>query len=132
MRAAMPDENTPASRRMNGFMPETQELIEAMDKSGAGEFIPRSSSRARKTGATSEDFADIFKFVELKLKEAGRDISAGRFNATPIDGRDKKACEYCEFSSICRIEDEKPQRVESRSGAEVIIEIKRQVSENGV
>lgn len=132
MKAAMPDENTPASRRMNGFMPETQELIEAMDKSGVGEFIPLSSSRAKKTGATNEDFTDIFKFVELKLREAGRDISAGRFNATPIDGRDKKACEYCEFSSICRIEDEKPQRVESRSGAEVINEIKRQVSENGI
>ena len=130
MKASMPDEDKPAGRRMNGFMPETQELITAMDKSGCGEYIPQSSPKSRKTGATQEDFRDIFEFVELKLKQAGRDIAAGRFCANPVDGLDKDACEYCEFSSICRIENEKPKKAESRKASEVISEIKRQVKQD--
>ena len=128
----MPEENKPGARRMNGFMPESDELIFAMDKSESGEYIPLSSPRTKRLGTTKEDFYDVFDFVELKLKQAGRDISSGRFSAAPVDGRDKKACEYCEFKSICRIEDEKPARAEKLSDAEVISEIKRQVSENGV
>ena len=132
MRAAMPDENSASARRMNGFMPEDDELISAMDKSNAGEYIPLSSPKARKRGTTKEDFYDIFKFVELKLKQAGRDIAAGRFLAAPVDGRDKGACEYCEFASICRIEDEKIEKAEKLSGSEIMEEIRRQVSENGI
>ena len=132
MHAAMPDEDTAKARRMNGFMPEDDELIFAMDKSNAGEYIPLSSPKARKRGTTEEDFYDIFDFVQLKLKQTGRDIAAGRFLAEPVDGRDKGACEYCEFASICRIEDEKIKRVEKLSDPEVIDEIKRQVSENGI
>ena len=132
MKASIPEEDKPAARRMNGFMPEIPELITAMDKSENGEYIPQSSPRTRKTEATIEDFKDIFKFTEMKLKQAGRDIAAGRFIAHPVDGRDKKACEYCEFASICRIEDEKPQRAENFTAKETISEIKRQVSENGV
>ena len=132
MPAALPDENTPAGRRMNGFMPEDAELISAMDKSGCGEYIPLAAPKTRRQGTTKEDFYDIFDFIELKLKQAGRDISAGRFPALPVDGRDKKACEYCEFASVCRIEAEKPDRVGNLSGPEVMDEIKRQVSENGV
>ena len=132
MRASMPDEDKPSARRMNGFMPESDELIFAMDKSESGEYIPLSSPRTKRLGTTKEDFYDVFDFVELKLKQAGRDISSGRFSAAPVDGHDKKACEYCEFKSICRIEDEKPARAEKLSDAEVISEIKRQVSENGV
>lgn len=132
MHAAIPENNTPAGRRMNGFMPEIPELITAMDKSESGEFIPQSSSRNLKTNATVGDFEDIFKFIELKLKQAGRNISSGRFAASPVDGRDKKACEYCEFASVCRIEDEKPERAKSLKSSEVLSEIKRQVSEIGV
>ena len=131
MHAALPYENTAKARRMSGFMPEEEKLITAMDKSGKGEFIPQTASRATKTGATVEDFGDIFKFIELKLKQAGRDISSGRFVAAPVDGREKKACEYCEFASVCRIEDETRERAGKFSGPEVISEIKRQVSENG-
>lgn len=132
MHAALPKENSPAEHRMSGFMPEDKALINAMDKSGKGEYIPLSSPKAKKQGTTVDDFYDIFKFIELKLKQAGRDIAAGRFNAMPIDGRDKKACEYCEFASICRIEKERIDRVPGYNASEVMDEIRRQVSENEV
>lgn len=132
MRAALPEDGTVKSRSMNGFMPETEELINAMDKSGTGEFINQSNPRSRLMGVTDDDFTNIFDFLELKLKQAGLNIANGRFSANPIDGRDKKACEYCEFASICRIEKEKPPRVDSFKKDEVMEEVKRQVSINGI
>ena len=128
MRAALPESNTAQGRRMNGFMPEETELITAMDKSGNGEFIPFSSPRAKKSGTTLDDFYDIFKFVEYKLKQTGNAISNGCFSAAPVDGRNSKACEYCDFASICRIENEEHKRAENYSKDYIIDEIKRQVS----
>ena len=132
MRAALPEDGTVKSRSMNGFMPETPELIRAMDKSGTGEYINQSNPKARLQGVTDEDFSDIFDFLEYKLKQTGLYIANGRFSANPVDGRDKKACEYCEFASICRIEKEKPPRAADYKKDEAIAEIKRQVRENGV
>ncbi len=132
MNAALPEEESPKARRMNGFMPEIPELIEAMDKSGCGEYIPQSSPKARLQGVTADDFDKIFEFLEFKLKQAGNSIANGVFSANPVDGRDKPACKYCEFASICRIEKEKPPRVQSFKKEQVMEEMKRQVSSNGV
>ncbi len=131
MRAALPDDSKATSRSMNGFMPEVPELINAMDKSASGEYIKQSSPKARLQGVTEDDFDEIFSFLEMKLKQTGLKIANGKFSANPIDGRDKAACEYCEFASICRIEKEKPPKAENFKKDEIITEIKRQVEENG-
>ena len=132
MHAALPDDNTPKSRRMNGFMPQDSELINAMDKSGNGEFIPQSSGKTRAPTVSHEEMNEIFSFLEFKIKQAGKNIANGKFSAVPVDGREKKACEYCEFSSICRIEKEKPYKVPNLKPDEVMDEIRKQVSDNEV
>ncbi len=132
MNAALPEEDTPKARRMNGFMPEDEDLIFAMDKSGNGEYIPQSSPKARLQGVTNEDFTEIFDFLEFKLKQTGSAIANGVFSANPVDGRESAACKYCDFASICRIEKEKPPRVENMKKEQVMEEMRRQVSENGV
>ena len=132
MRAAMPQENTAKARCMNGFMPKIPELVEAMDKSASGEFIRQSKPGAKTDDVGEEEFEQIFDYIELKLKQTGKNIAGGKFSALPVDGRDKKACEYCEFASICRIEKEKPAKVPAMKADEVMENIKRQVSENGV
>lgn len=134
MHAALADENTPKSRRMSGFMPEDEMLIQAMDKSGQGEYIPLGAPRTPRQGTTKEDFSKIFDFIDLKLKQAGRQIAGGCFDADPIDGRESgsNGCKYCDFASICRIEDEKHKRAPNFKRDEVMAEIERQVAENGV
>ena len=132
MRAALPQENTPKAKCMNGFMPKVPELITAMDKSGSGEFIKQSKPGAKTDDVTEEEFEQIFDYIELKLKQTGKNIADGKFGALPVDGRDKRACEYCEFASICRIEKEKPPKAPSIRANEVMETIKRQVSENEV
>lgn len=132
MRAALPQENTAKARCMNGFMPKNPELVTAMDKSASGEFIKQSKPGSKTEDVTEEEFEQIFDYIELKLKQTGKNIADGKFSALPVDGRDKKACEYCEFASICRIEKEKPKKVSAMEVDEVMENIRKQVSESGI
>ena len=114
--------------KMNGFMPETGELITAMDKEAKGEFIGQKLSKIDENSPSDEDFTAIFEFVEKKLKETAKSIAAGEFGANPVKTTRNGACDYCEYSAICRIENEQPPAVEKITPAEALEEIKRQVN----
>ncbi len=132
MQASLPSGKSAKDRRMDGFMPEDDELVRAMDKSGTGEYIEQSDSNYKPQDISEESFGKIFDFIELKLKETGKNIADGHFSAVPVDGIGGNACEYCLYSSICRIENEKRRCVSKMNTGEVIEEIERQVSNNGV
>ena len=117
---------------MNGFMPETEELITAMDKSGGGEFIGQKVSKINEDSPTAEDFREIFRYLEQTLSRTARDIANGRFGARPVASSKKTACDYCDFKAICRIENEKPPAFEKLSKTEAMELIRKQVSENEV
>ena len=104
-----------------------------MDKENKGEFIPKFSEKSPSDSfVKAEDFDKIFAFIESKLKSSGKAIYNGNIAADPVDGLDSPACKYCEYQSICRIENEKHQTVPKLTNQEVLDEIERQVSENGI
>lgn len=133
MQASLPYGNEAKDRRMDGFMPEDDNLIFAMDKSGEGEYIEQSNKKKYKPqNVTEESFDKIFDFIELKLKQTGKNIADGHFSAAPVDGISGDVCKYCLYSSVCRIEEEKHQCVQQMNAEEVLEEIERQVSEDGI
>lgn len=124
---------TKSARRMNGLLAANEELVKAMDKENTGEFVPKFSQKALSDSyINAEDFNKIFDFIETRLKASGRAIYSGDIAAEPIDGLDSGACKYCEYQSICRIENERRQSVPKLTNDEVLKEIERQVSENGI
>ena len=126
-------DNTPSKRRMNGLLSADMQLVTAMDKENKGEFIPKFSEKSPSDSfVKAEDFDKIFAFIESKLKSSGKAIYNGNIAADPVDGLDSPACKYCEYQSICRIENEKHQTVPKLTNQEVLDEIERQVSENGI
>ena len=117
--------------RMNGLMSDDPEVLQALEEESAGEFIP--SKRSRNSFISSDDFDELFKFIEGKIRNSGKLIKSGDISAVPIDGSNgaKTACEYCEFYAICKARDEKHLRVEKLSNEECMEQIRKENSQSG-
>ncbi len=103
---------------MNGLINMDSDLSYAMDKSGTGEFVPKlrlnndgSISKLNKSYISGERFGEIFDYIEKLMKKTGEAILDGDIAVSPMDGRESKACAYCDFASVCRAEDIKSERV---------------------
>ncbi|MBP3706448.1 MAG: PD-(D/E)XK nuclease family protein [Clostridia bacterium] len=126
MKAKHQKHSKPADRRMNGILPSKKELATAMEKGNKGEFIPKFNEKnPSESYIEEEDFEKIFNFVNGKIKSTAKNIFSGCIDAEPIDGLDGKACEYCDFATVCRVEDRNRIRVPSLKKEEVISEIER-------
>lgn len=117
--------------RMNGLMSDDPEVLQALEEESAGEFIP--SKRSRNSFISSDDFDELFKFIEGKIRNSGKLIKSGDISAVPIDGSNgaKTACEYCEFYAICKARDEKHLRAEKLSNEECMEQIRKENSQSG-
>ncbi|MBR3968000.1 MAG: PD-(D/E)XK nuclease family protein [Clostridia bacterium] len=122
-----------AARRMNGLIAADESLVNAMDKENKGDFIPKYSEKSPSDSYISqESFEEIFEFIESKLKRTGAAIYGGDVATDPVDGLDSGACKYCEYQGICRKAGKVNKSVPKLTNQEVLEEIKRQVSEDGI
>lgn len=93
---------------MNGMILDDDDVIKAMDKEGKGRFVFKKSTRDRQNNPTItlEDFNTIFAFLEKKIADTATNIRKGIFDLKPCDGRSDSACKYCDFKSVCAVEDD--------------------------
>ena len=93
---------------MNGMVLDDADVINAMDKEGKGRFLFKKPTKERQNNPTitSEDFNTIFAFLEKKIKDTASDIRKGIFDLKPCDGRSDSACKYCDFKTVCAVEDD--------------------------
>lgn len=126
------NKNDKSKRRMNGLMEADMDLVNAMDKENSGEFIPILSARNTSNFISKGDFEKIFAFITRKLKSSGNLMLSGDINADPVDGVDGDACKYCDFAAICRKRNDEHKKVPKMKSVEVITEIERQVTEDGI
>ena len=54
----------------------------------------------------SENFSEIFDYIEELMYKTGNTISSGDIAASPVDGKDSAACKYCNYASVCGRENE--------------------------
>ncbi len=113
---------------MNGLLSDNTDLLSAMDKGMEGEFVPKAGDK--KSFIKEEDFEEIFDHIERLLEQVGNEISSGNISVSPVNGLESKACEYCEFSAICGIEDEAIKKVSSMKNEDVINTIKEEKNGN--
>lgn len=123
---------------MNGLLQADGNLVKAMDKEGQGEFVPKLSfnkdgslSKRNNSFVSAEDFAEIFDYIEKLMTKTGKQILSGDFAVSPIDGRESPACKYCDFASVCGIENTKAQRVPELDNSQVI-EIMKEEKNSGI
>lgn len=117
----------PASRKkngealtMNGIITENQDVISAMDSDGNGEFIPKNDAYHKNTFISGECFQRIFNYIEKKLVEMGQELHSGVCGAKPTDSTSGNACEYCNYKSVCCIENAQHITAEKMSNDKVM------------
>lgn len=121
--------------RMDGLSAENLDLVTAMEKENKGKFVTPLKykndgelySDYKNSFITETDFDTVFKHVENTLYKMGDKIYNGKFSLNPIDGLDSPACKYCDFASVCGIEDNVVECVGSLSNSEVIERIKEEM-----
>lgn len=123
---------------MNGFLLKDLDVVTAMEKENAGQFIPKleitkSGEYSKKSSsfASDEEFELIFDYIEKFIVKTGESIANGDIKIFPIDGRDSKACKYCDFKSVCGIENDEIFNVPALKNDEVF-EKMTEVKENGI
>ncbi|MBR7132818.1 MAG: PD-(D/E)XK nuclease family protein [Clostridia bacterium] len=116
---------------MNGLLQGDKALVDAMDKAGQGEFVPKlafnkdgSISKRSASYISAEKFTEIFDYIEKTMKKTGKLISNGDISVSPIDGRESPACKYCDFYCVCGIEGREVPRVPDINNEEVFEKIK--------
>ena len=100
--------DTNPTMKMNGLMLNDLDIYQSMDNNNTGKFLPNFGSKERRDNPLIEqdDFDIVFKYIESKIKDMENTILNGDFNISPVDLGNGTSCKYCDFKSICRIENE--------------------------
>ncbi|MBR6694755.1 MAG: PD-(D/E)XK nuclease family protein [Clostridia bacterium] len=107
---------------MNGIIAQDEDIHAAMDAENEGRFVPK--LRRKKDGSfyksdsffDGEHFYDIFGYMERLLIRMNKELRQGKIAVNPTDGLDKDACKYCDFASVCGIENRPHNKVEKCDG----------------
>ncbi|MBQ4131107.1 MAG: PD-(D/E)XK nuclease family protein [Clostridia bacterium] len=123
---------------MNGLMQSDLDLVTAMEKYNRGEFIPKlainkdgSVSKTASSFISDAEFSKIFDYIEKLMAQTGDSIVNGEIEANPIDGRESAACDYCDFKSVCALENKEAFRVPDIKNVEVF-EIMEKEKKDGI
>lgn len=96
--------------KVNGLVRSEEKIIHDMDETlEAGkksQVIPvaynKNGSLAKNSQVASlEQFQRLSSYVNWKIKDTGRKIMDGDVEINPYQLRQRKACDFCEFKSIC-------------------------------
>ena len=95
---------------MNGLLTNNLDVHSAMDSENEGKYVPRLRTKKDGTFYKSKDFIsedtfpEIFSHIEKMLKQMNTALLCGEIPVNPTDGREKDACKYCDYASVCGIE----------------------------
>lgn len=123
---------------MNGLLLADLKVVTAMEKENKGEYVPALSlnkdgsySKRLTSFASDEEFDLIFNHIEKLIANVGEEISGGDISVAPIDGRESAACAYCDYKSVCGIENKTAFKVPNLKNSEVFEKMK-EADENGI
>ena len=93
--------------KMKGLLINDKGVLSAMEEGLEGNFIPASVNKrppnelsSRSSVVSSEQFDEIFRYIDICIKKMGIELYSGNIEAKP----GKNACKYCNYSSVCRFE----------------------------
>lgn len=125
--------------RLKGLVNSDKEIVKLFDSDfdKKSEIIPvkykANDDLAKESSvASTEEFKIISDFVNMKIKEAGKEILDGRIKAYPVSakGNDDKKCQYCPYKTSCRYEslpDDESDEFISNNREEIIEKMKEEL-----
>ncbi len=106
----------------NGLFLLDDDILEAMEHGKAGHFIPivDGKGRLKDNLITLENMARLRRRIDDTLKEMAYDLRSGKIQAYPVlSGDYKRTCEYCDYASVCRLENGDTKELRKMKSAEV-------------
>ena len=110
---------------MNGIVLDDPEVVLAMDKSGAGIFVPAKFKKGELSGSLIglKQLGALKKKADGVLLEMAKALHGGEIPAIPAVGKSyKNVCEYCDYKSVCSYEDDIPVRELIDSDIKTVLE----------
>ncbi|WP_044915544.1 PD-(D/E)XK nuclease family protein [Butyrivibrio sp. WCE2006] len=100
---------------MRGLVQEDRHIVDLIDKE-AGEASDVISVAFKKDGAfksasdvmPAEDFEEVSNYVTKLIKRSGQKIMKGDIEVNPYEMKERTACEFCRFKSICGYDESVP------------------------
>ncbi|MDR1891580.1 MAG: PD-(D/E)XK nuclease family protein, partial [Oscillospiraceae bacterium] len=91
--------------RQNGLLLAEGEVLTAMEKDGAGLFVPYKLSKkgidSRVSSlATLEEFGILERHIRRLLVKMGESLHRGDVAVSPLSGT-SEACKYCDYMDVC-------------------------------
>lgn len=93
--------------KMNGFVLEEREIIEAMEADIGGKFIPvketkNGYSKRSSSIVTAKQLDNLRKYSYMLIEQTAEDMLDGKVEASPLKApKSSVPCEYCDYYPIC-------------------------------
>lgn len=126
--------------KMNGLVINDVDVVEGMDKTGTGKYIPVSIKSglpySSKSLASLEQIGSIFSSIDDNIKKMAENLYDGNISAVPIKGKKHNGCEYCLYDAVCNYREGKSKYkfAEDFSPSDAMNEIvskQQEVNQNG-
>ncbi|WP_017381563.1 helicase-exonuclease AddAB subunit AddB [Paenisporosarcina sp. TG-14] len=126
--------------KMRGLLIDDAHVLNEMDTeiSGNSKVIPArinkdgSISKAFSKVVSAEDLENLRKFVRTKHQQAGDGMLSGDTRVLPYRMKDKTACDYCNFRSVCQFDptdvDQQYRKLAIATPEEITQRIKEEVT----
>ena len=88
--------------KMQGLLINDKTVLTSMEEDLSGNFIPANLKDNEIVGSvvSKEEFKMIFDYIDVCIKSMGVELFSGNIDVLPT----KDACDYCQYSSVCRFE----------------------------
>lgn len=96
-----------AQYRMNGFVLEDPEVVQAMEPDVKGVFIPVGQNKdgsfsKRSSLLRLEELGKLERYVERLVIHMAEELAGGSIEARPtFSGGSRPPCEYCDYATVC-------------------------------
>lgn len=99
--------------RMDGLVLDDPEIIAAMERDGAGKYLPvalKDGVPARRDHVvTQEELTRVMRHIRSLVSAMAKELHGGNVAAVPLSG-DYDACAWCPYSAVCGHERDDPVR----------------------
>ena len=95
--------------KLSGLALDDVEIIESLEHGVRGEIIPATKKKdgtlsATASVATEGQFNELRNYMMTCIKTLATDILAGKISAKPCKLKEKEACTYCKYQTICQFD----------------------------
>lgn len=120
-----PEKAAKKSYRMDGIVIEDTDIIEAMEREVRGIYIPVTRTKdgfKRDKVASLERMGRIKQHIEKTIASLAHLLYKGDIEACPTVSGDNSACDFCDYSAVCRHDRSDTQRVLEKLDDSVLFE----------